>query len=63
MKEMELCNYLLQRIQTKIKEGPVVNVFTGASKGEGSFAIFANTLKYILEHQYVDIDAKIDEES
>jgi hypothetical protein len=38
----------------------IVNIFTGTAKGEGPFAIFANTLKYILEPQYVDIKAKID---
>jgi hypothetical protein len=38
----------------------IVNIFTGTAKGEGPFAIFANTLKYILDPQYVDINARID---
>jgi hypothetical protein len=38
----------------------IVNIFTGKGKGEGPFAIFANTLKYILDPQYVDIKARID---
>jgi hypothetical protein len=38
----------------------IVNIFTGNAKGEGPFAIFAGTFKYILDPQYVDIYAKID---
>jgi hypothetical protein len=38
----------------------IVNIFTGTAKGEGPFTIFANTLKYILDPQYVDINARID---
>jgi hypothetical protein len=38
----------------------IVNIFTGTARGEGPFAIFANTLKYILDPQYVDIYARID---
>lgn len=38
----------------------LVNIFSGKSKGEGPFALFATTLKYILEPQFVDIMAKID---
>jgi hypothetical protein len=37
----------------------IVNRFTGTARGEGPFAIFANTLKYILDPQYVDINARI----
>jgi hypothetical protein len=33
----------------------IVNRFTGTARGEGPFAIFANTLKYILDPQYVDM--------
>jgi hypothetical protein len=38
----------------------IVNIFTGTARGEGPFAIFANTLKYILDPQYVDINSRID---
>jgi hypothetical protein len=38
----------------------IVNIFTGNAKGDGPFAIFAGTFKYILDPQYVDINAKID---
>ena len=36
-----------------------VNIFTGKAKGDGPFALFASTLKYILDSQFVDINAKI----
>jgi len=38
----------------------LVKVFSGDAKGEGCFAIFKPTLKYILEPQFADIIAKID---
>jgi hypothetical protein len=38
----------------------IVNIFTGTARGEGPFVIFANTLKYILDPQYVDINSRID---
>jgi hypothetical protein len=37
----------------------IVNIFTGTARGEGPLAKFANTLKYILDPQYVDINARI----
>jgi hypothetical protein len=38
----------------------LVNIFTGNAKGDGPFAIFASTIKYQLEPQFVDILTKID---
>ena len=38
----------------------IVNIFTGKAKGDGPFAIFGSTLKYIIDSQYVDINAKVD---
>ena len=37
----------------------MINIFTGKAKGEGQFALFAPTYKYILEPQYVDINKTI----
>lgn len=37
----------------------LVNIFTGKAKGDGPFALFATTLKYILDSQFVEINAKI----
>jgi len=34
----------------------VINIFSGRAKGEGPFAVFAPTFKYVLEPQYVDIN-------
>ena|ERR671923_1522445 len=38
----------------------LVNIFSGKAKGDGPFALFAATYKYVLEPQFVDIRAKID---
>jgi hypothetical protein len=38
----------------------IVDIFTGKAKGDGPFAIFGGTLKFILDPQYVDINAKVD---
>jgi hypothetical protein len=38
----------------------IVNIFSGKAKGEGPFALFANTIKYSLDPQFVDIAVKID---
>ena len=37
----------------------LIDIFSGKSKGEGPFAVFAPTYKYILEPQYVDIQKTI----
>jgi len=38
----------------------LVDVFSGKVKGEGPFALFASTLKYVLEPQFVEIKSRID---
>jgi hypothetical protein len=38
----------------------LIRIFTGQAKGDGPFALFAPTYKYILEPQFVDIRAKVD---
>lgn len=38
----------------------IINIFSGNAKGNGYFALFAPTYKYILEPQFVDIKSKID---
>jgi hypothetical protein len=38
----------------------LINIFSGKAKGEGPFTLFASTLKYILEPQFVEIKTKID---
>ncbi len=38
----------------------LVNIFSGQAEGEGPFVVFAPTIKYLLEPQFVDIKVKID---
>lgn len=38
----------------------LVKIFSGEAKGEGHFAVFRPTFKYLLEPQFVDINTKID---
>ena len=38
----------------------LVNIFSGQAKGDGPFALFAGTMKYFLDPQFVDINVKID---
>jgi hypothetical protein len=37
-----------------------ISIFSGKANGEGPFALFAGTIKYLLEPQFINIDAKID---
>ena len=37
-----------------------VEIFSGRAKGNGPFAVFAGTYKYVLEPQFVDIIANVD---
>jgi hypothetical protein len=37
-----------------------VDIFAGRAKGDGLFALFAASFKYVLEPQFVDIKAKVD---
>jgi hypothetical protein len=38
-----------------------VNIFMGKARGEGPFVVFAGTVKYVLDLQFVDISVKIDD--
>ena len=38
----------------------IVSVFSGQARGDGPFAIFAQTYKYLLDPQFVEINVKID---
>ena len=38
----------------------LVNILSGKAKGNGPFASFATTYKYVLDPQFVDINTKID---
>jgi hypothetical protein len=43
----------------KQQRDALVNIFTGKAKGDGPFALFTSTLKYILDSQFVEINAKV----
>jgi hypothetical protein len=45
---------------TEDQKKAILNIFSGKAKGEGPFALFANTFKYLLDPQFVDIAVKID---
>ena len=36
----------------------LINIFSGKAKGEGPFALFAGTIKFFFEPQFVDINVK-----
>jgi len=46
-------------IEVNVKHA-LIDIFSGIAKGEGPFALFASTIKYVLEPQFVDINVKID---
>jgi hypothetical protein len=45
---------------TQAQRDAIVKIFSGQAKGGGPFVIFAGTLKYNLESQFVEIKKKID---
>jgi hypothetical protein len=45
---------------TEDQRKAIVNIFIGKAKGEGPFALFASTVKYVLDTQFGDIAVKID---
>ena len=49
--------YVSKRADEKQREA-LVKIMHGQAKGNGSFAIFATTMKYILMPQFVEIEAR-----
>lgn len=45
---------------TQDQREAIISIFLGQAKGDGPFALFAPTYKYVLEPQFVDIDVDID---
>jgi hypothetical protein len=45
---------------TSEQRNAIVSIFSGQAKGDGAFAVFAPTFKYVLEPQFVDVKVKID---
>ncbi|MEM2759522.1 MAG: DUF1326 domain-containing protein [Nitrososphaerales archaeon] len=51
--------FITKKASEKQREA-LVNIFSGKAKGDGPFTIFASTMKYVLDPQFVDIKVKID---
>jgi hypothetical protein len=51
--------FISEKANTEQREA-VVAIFSGNAKGEGAFAIFAPTFKFVLEPRFVTINANID---
>jgi hypothetical protein len=54
------CQLFISKQASEEQRSPILAIFSGQAKGEGPFAIFASTCKFILEPQFVDIKKKID---
>jgi hypothetical protein len=54
------CQFFISNKTSKEQRDALLAIFSGEAKGEGPFAIFATTIKFVLDTQYVDIAVKID---
>jgi hypothetical protein len=54
------CQLFISSRATEAQRNAVLMIFSGQAKGEGPFAIFAQTFKFILDPQFTEIDVKID---
>ena len=52
--------FITQKAREKDQRKACISIFSGQAKGEGPFALFANTIKYSLDPQFVDINVNID---
>ncbi len=52
--------FYIPKHATEQQRQALVTIFSGKAKGNGPFALFAQTYKYVLDPQFVDINAKID---
>ncbi len=51
--------FITRKASEQQREG-LIRIFSGKAKGDGPFAVFAPTIKYLLDPQFVDIKVKID---
>src|SRR5687768_3876089 len=54
------CQLFITKKASADQRKAILSIFSGEAKGEGSFAIFAPTFKYVLEPQFVDMNVRID---
>lgn len=54
------CQLFITKDTTRDQRDAILAIFSGQARGNGPYAIFAPTFKYVLEPQFVDIVTKID---
>jgi hypothetical protein len=54
------CQLFITKKADEEQRSAIINIFSGKAKGEGPFALFAGTIKYFLDPQFVDLKVKID---
>jgi hypothetical protein len=52
--------FVAKNAREKDQRNACTNIFSGQAKGEGPFALFAGTIKYLLDPQFADIRVNID---
>jgi len=52
--------FITNRASEQEQKDAIINIFSGEVKGNGHFALFAPTIKYHLDPQFVDIHMNID---
>ena len=51
--------YITKKADGSQRDG-IIRIFSGQSKGDGPFTLFAGTFKHVLEPQFADVVARID---
>jgi hypothetical protein len=51
--------FFITKRASKEQRDALVTIMSGKAKGEGQFAVFAGTYRYVLDPQFLDINAKI----
>lgn len=54
------CQLFISNKTSREQRDAILAIFSGQAKGDGPFVIFASTIKYVLEPQFVEIAARID---
>ncbi len=54
------CQLFITKNSSEEQRNAILSIFSGQAKGEGPFALFAGTIKFFLDPQFVDIKVNID---
>ena len=60
MKETVTAQLFISKNTGNEQRNSMISIFSGQAKGEGPFTLFAGTIKFFLEPQFVDILVDID---